>query len=112
MNKNEWGNTFRLNVSEDISANTNTLVLISRSPDTGGIVKQLTLTVADGLTVPAVPIVINGETYNANEYVEYVFIAEDMSVSGTWESRVYTLGAGDTFYKITGKEATLFSIDP
>jgi hypothetical protein len=76
LNKNEIGQKIRINLSEDISLATPTLIL---EPQLG--VKKVITT---GVTIPAVNVTVGNETLNANEYVEYTTIDGDLDYIGQW----------------------------
>lgn len=107
MNVNEFGNKLRINCKADISLNINRLQLTSPTPY---VVKNSILE-ADGLVVPAVPITVGAETFNANEYVEYTTKDGDIFLSGDWKARVYSTAPGDIERKITDTDV-IFTVDP
>lgn len=77
LNKNEVGQPIRINLAEDISLGTPTLILL---PEVG-LVKEIT----DGVTVPATPVIVDGVTLNANEYIEYFTKDGDLDYVGRWK---------------------------
>ena len=80
INKGEIGQTLRINLGEDISAATSTIIFAE--PEVGT-VKEFVA------TVPAVPITVNGVTLNANEYAEYTTTsAEDLDYIGRWRMKL------------------------
>ena len=79
INKGEIGQALRINLGEDISAAT---CIIYCEPEIGTI-KEFTA------TVPAVPVVVNGEMLNANEYAEYTTLsADDLDYAGRWRMKL------------------------
>lgn len=76
LNKNEVGQPIRINLSEDISAATPTLILQPKL----GQVKEITT----GVTIPAVNVTVDGQTLLANEYIEYFTKAGDLDFVGQW----------------------------
>lgn len=80
LNKGEIGQALRINLGEDISAATS--VIIYAQPEYGT-VKEFTA------TVPAVAVVVDDVTLNANEYAEYTTIAEtDLDYVGKWRMKL------------------------
>lgn len=77
MNFNEIGQPIRINLGEDISLSTPTLIL---QPELGN-----TKNITDGVTIPAVPVIVGGETLNANEYIEYFTKDKDLDYVGRWK---------------------------
>ena len=80
MNLNEVGQPIRINLGEDISLATPTLIL---QPEYG-VVKEI----KDGVTIPAVNVTVGGQTLNANEYVEYITKDGDLDYVGRWKNKV------------------------
>lgn len=76
LNFKEVGQPIRINLGEDISLSTPTLIL---EPELG-LKKEIT----DGVTIPNVSVTIGTVTLNANEYVEYFTKAEDLDYAGKW----------------------------
>ena len=76
LNLNEVGQPIRINLSDDISLSTPTLIL---QPEIG-ITKEIT----DGVTIPAVNVTVGDETLLANEYIEYFTKAGDLDYVGRW----------------------------
>lgn len=76
INKGEIGQPIRINLNEDISLATPTLIL---EPELG-IKKEIT----SGVTIPAVPVTIGTVTLNANEYIEYFTKVDDIDYVGRW----------------------------
>ena len=76
LNKNEIGQPIRINLGEDISLSTPTLIL---QPEVGN-AKEITT----GVTVPAVPVTVGDETLLANEYIEYFTLEGDLDYIGRW----------------------------
>ena len=77
LNFNEIGQPIRINLGEDISLATPTLILL---PETG-LIKEIT----SGVTIPAVNVTVDGETLLANEYVEYLTVDGDLDYVGRWK---------------------------
>ena len=80
LNFNEVGQVIRINVGKDISASTPTLVM---EPEVGQ-VKGIT----NGVTIPAIPVTVGEETFEANEYIEYTTVVGDLDYVGRWKKRV------------------------
>jgi hypothetical protein len=76
LNKNEIGQPIRINLGEDISLATPTLILQPRLGET----KEITT----GVTIPDSAVTIGTTTLNANEYVEYTTKDGDLDYSGQW----------------------------
>ena len=72
----EVGQPSRINLGEDISLSTPTLIL---QPEVGK-TKNLT----SGVTIPAVDVTVGDETLLANEYVEYFTKEDDLDYVGRW----------------------------
>lgn len=106
MNIGEWGNTLRINVKEDISSRINTLELLSPTP----VVKVQIITSAEGLSVGGSDLTVGGETYLANQYIEYDIAEGDIFISGDWETRVHSKASDSSNNKITDKLS--FVVDP
>ena len=79
MNFNVVGQPIRINLGEDISLATPTLIL---QPELGN-----TKNITDGVTIPAVPVIVGGETLNANEYIEYFTKDKDLDYVGRWRKK-------------------------
>lgn len=79
FNFKEVGSVIRVNAGEDISLSTPTLIL---QPELGN-----TKNITDGVTIPAVPVTVGGETLNANEYIEYFTKYEDLDYVGRWKKK-------------------------
>ena len=107
MNVGEYGNKLRINAKEDITGNTNLVKLIS--PQKYYTVKEIT--VANGLSVGASDVDINGEIYLAGEYVEYTFIEGDIFICGEWQTRLISNFPPGSVNKTTDYPLT-FQIDP
>ena len=76
LNKGEIGQPLRINFGEDISNATEALIL---SQPEIGTTKEFVA------TIPATPVTVNGTTFNANEYVEYLTTSkEDQDYVGRW----------------------------
>ena len=79
LNFNEIGQIIRVNLGRDISASTPTLIL---RPEVGQEKEILT-----GVTIPNVQVVTDAETFEANEYIEYTTIVDDLDYSGRWKKK-------------------------
>ena len=77
LNYNEIGQPIRINLNEDISLSTPTLILL---PEVG-MVKNIT----DGVTIPNSSVTVDGETLLANEYIEYYTKDGDLDYTGRWK---------------------------
>jgi len=79
LNKGEILQPLRINLSEDVSTATSAVMVLQ--PEYGA-TKEFTA------TIPASPVVVNGVTLNANEYVEYITALEsDLDYAGRWRMR-------------------------
>lgn len=107
MNKTEYGNYIRVNVSEDISSAVNVLTLTSPK----ACYKVLTITEADGLAVGVVNVLVDTVTFQAGEYVEYKIKDGDIDTAGEWTARLASTNAIAGTHKITDEILT-FEIDP
>ncbi len=76
LNKNEVGQPIRINLNEDISLATPTLILEPKL----GIRKEIT----SGVTIPAVNVTVGSEILLANEYIEYFTKEDDLDFVGQW----------------------------
>jgi hypothetical protein len=76
LNFKEVGQPIRINLGEDISLSTPALIL---QPEVGNR-KEITT----GVTIPAVPVTVGDETLNANEYIEYFTLEDDLDYIGRW----------------------------
>ena len=79
LNFNEIGQIIRVNVGKDISLSTPTLILQPES----GITKEITT----GVTIPNVQVITEAETFEANEYIEYTTIKDDLDYVGRWKKK-------------------------
>jgi hypothetical protein len=79
LNFKEVGSIIRVNTGEDISLSTPTLML---QPELGK-TKEIT----DGVTIPNVAVVVNGEAFEANEYIEYTTKECDLDYIGRWRKK-------------------------
>lgn len=79
LNFNEIGQIIRVNVGEDISSSTPTLIL---QPE-AGLEKEIT----SGVTIPNVQVVTDKETFEANEYIEYTTKDGDLDYVGRWKKK-------------------------
>lgn len=76
LNYKEVGQPIRINLGEDISLSTPTLIL---QPEVG-----LTKEITTGVTIPNVNITVGDETLLANQYLEYHTKADDLDYIGRW----------------------------
>ena len=76
LNFKEIGQPIRINLGEDISLSTPTLIL---QPEVGK-TKEIT----SGVTIPAVNVTVGDETLLANEYIEYFTKLDDLDYVGRW----------------------------
>lgn len=80
INKGETGQVLIVNLGEDISTASETLIIAQ--PEFGTTKEFIA-------TVPNVAIVVNGETLNANEYAEYTTASEeDLDYAGRWRMKL------------------------
>ena len=79
LNFKEVGSIIRVNVGEDISTSTPTLIL---QPELGK-----TKEIKDGVTIPNVTIEVDNETFTANEYIEYATKEDDLNYVGRWKKK-------------------------
>ncbi len=80
LNNNEIGQVIRVNAGKDITSATITLILL---PERGE-KKEITT----GITVGSVDFNAGGETYLANEYIEYTTVDEDLDYTGRWKKKI------------------------
>lgn len=78
MNYLEYGQVIYFNADEDISANTNTLILEPQE----GTAKEVSATIG------GTDITVNGATYTANEYVSYTVVPKDIDYPGFWRVKL------------------------
>ena len=79
LNFKEVGSIIRVNAGEDISLSTPTLIL---QPEIGK-----TKDITDGVTIPNVEVVVDGVTFEANEYIEYSTKESDLDYVGRWRKK-------------------------
>ena len=77
LNFKEVGQPIRINLGEDISLSTPTLIL---QPEVGK-TKNLT----SGVTIPSVDVTVGDETLLAGEYIEYFTKDGDLDYTGRWK---------------------------
>tara|TARA_R110000822_G_scaffold84867_3_gene199041 strand:- start:19252 stop:22083 length:2832 start_codon:yes stop_codon:yes gene_type:complete len=87
MVNGEYGNVIRISPQEDISSNTNTLILRSPKPN----VFNKTITIANGLTLGVTTKSVNRVLFVSNEYVEYIILENDIIISGEWSVCLHSL---------------------
>lgn len=107
MNINEFGNTIRVNLGEDITGFTHELHLISPAP----VVKRQIKTAEDGLVIGVASLTIGDVTLNPGEYLEYVFKEGDIFIAGEWRVRVYSTATDNNRRKLSSFES-FFTVDP
>lgn len=77
LNYKEVGQPIRINLGEDISLATPTLILQPEQGET----KEITTDV----TIPSSSVTVGDETLLANEYVEYFTKVDDLDFVGRWK---------------------------
>ena len=77
LNYNEIGQPIRINLGEDITLATPTLILW---PEIGN-QKDIT----DGVTIPNTNVTVGDETLLAGEYIEYYTRDGDLDYAGRWK---------------------------
>lgn len=77
LNYNEIGQPIRINLGEDISSSTPTLILLPEVGDVKNIVS--------GVSIPTTSVTVGNETLNANEYIEYYTKDGDLDYVGRWK---------------------------
>ena len=82
LNVSEYGNTIYANLGADIS--TFTALNFILEPKVG---TKLEKSVSDGVALGTVDLVVDDETYTANEYISYTIKTGDISVSGQWRTK-------------------------
>lgn len=80
MNKDEYGQVLYVNVGQDLTGSTLTLVL---QPEQGE-----TLELQSGVEIGVTPITVNGTLFNANEYATYTVKEGDLSYAGRWRMKL------------------------
>ena len=83
LNYNEIGQVIRVNVGEDISASTPTLLLLPEF----GVEKEITT----GVTVGIVDVTENNEIFYADQYIEYTTVDTDLDYAGKWKKKARLL---------------------
>ena len=76
LNFKEVGQPIRINLGEDISLSTPTLIL---QPEVGK-----TKNITSGVTVPDTDVTVGDETLLANEYIEYLTKEDELDYVGRW----------------------------
>ena len=79
LNYKEIGSIIRVNLGYGIVAATPTLIL---QPEVGA-TKEIT----NGVTIPAVTVVTELETFTGGQYIEYTTIANDLDYVGRWRKK-------------------------
>ena len=82
MNKDEFGVVIQFDVNEDIDSYTSIMYLKKPS---GAVSGELTVTVGSTTITTE-----DGDTFTANQYVEYTTVEGDIDESGWWEAKVRT----------------------
>lgn len=77
LNYNEVGQPIRINLGEDITLSTPTLILL---PELGNR-KEIT----DGVSIPDTDVTVGDETLLAGEYIEYFTKDGDLDYTGRWK---------------------------
>tara|TARA_R110000764_G_scaffold119036_3_gene206606 strand:- start:2141 stop:2455 length:315 start_codon:yes stop_codon:yes gene_type:complete len=77
LNYNEIGQPIRINLGEDISLATPTLILL---PEVGNVKNIVT-----GVSIPTLDVTVGGETLLANQYIEYYTLSGDLDYAGRWK---------------------------
>ena len=81
-NQGEYGEVLRARVGVDVSTNIGlTFILQPQSGET------ITRTESDGVVVGTVDVVVGDETYNENQYLEYVTLDGDIDYVGRWRKQ-------------------------
>ena len=76
LNKNEVGQYIRIDLNEDISSATPTLILEPKMGD----IKEITT----GVTIPVGDVTVDGQLLSGNQYIEYQTLATDLDYVGHW----------------------------
>ena len=79
FNFNEIGSVIYVNIGEDVSSSTPTLII---EPEVGD-KKEIT----DGVTIPNSTIVVDNETLTANQYIKYTTKDGDLDYAGRWRKK-------------------------
>jgi len=79
INYNEVGAVIRVNLKEDITLSTPTLII---EPEYGD-KKEIT----DGVTIPDIDYITDDETFCAGEYIEYSTKDGDIDYVGKWRKK-------------------------
>lgn len=77
LNYNEVGQPIRINLGEDISLATPTLILL---PEVGNVKNIVT-----GVSIPTLDVTVGDETLLANQYIEYYTLSGDLDYAGRWK---------------------------
>ena len=77
LNYNEIGQPIRINLGEDISLATPTLILL---PEVGNVKNIVT-----GVSIPTLDVTVGDETLLANQYIEYYTLSGDLDYAGRWK---------------------------
>ncbi|QDP63249.1 MAG: hypothetical protein Unbinned1520contig1002_47 [Prokaryotic dsDNA virus sp.] len=79
LNYKEIGSIIRVNLGYGITAATPTLIL---QPEVGS-TKEITT----GVTIPAVTVVTELETFTGGQYIEYKTVVNDLDYVGRWRKK-------------------------
>lgn len=79
LNFKEVGQVIRVNLNKDIFGTTPTLIL---EPEVGQ-KKEIT----EGVTIPNVEVITDGERFCPSEYIEYFTKEEDLDYVGRWRKK-------------------------
>ncbi len=82
INKDEYGQILYINVGEDLTGTTLTLILEPKEGD------EITRAAADGLTIGTTNITVDGVQFNANEYAYYTIKSGDLDYAGFWRYKL------------------------
>lgn len=81
-NVDEYGQTLRANIGEDISTNIGLEFILE--PKAG---QSITRTQSEGVTVGTVNVTVGTKELMANEYLEYVVQPDDLDKQGQWRMK-------------------------
>jgi len=95
-NIGEYGQNIYFNLSEDISANTNQLIL--KKPDGTEVTKAASIGTTDFSSTTK-------GLFTGDQYIYYLVIDGDLDVSGHWEIRAVTTTSGGVVKKTDWQKA-------
>ncbi len=81
-NKDEFGQLIQANMGQDVSTATELKLILQSQVSVNGDKKEKAG--ADGVTVGTVNVVVNDETFLANEYLQYTLKEDDLDKAGLW----------------------------